>query len=256
MHLPILQVKQVQCPNSAILGLAIKRHPSCLGPNCTVTKVVTGVFPRAQTVLSGNGLPPTTPRQLDIWPHRSGHRDVSLPRRHTAFAPKPCCKLILKFSNTPQCLSGSRAQTSSSSANWQAESGVSLVLGGRRLQIISDSLPTHQVISRSLCLPFCPITYHTEGSVCQRREPLFRHCRASISVSAGSSRPKANGDLLLQSRGVYYLSKVPSIWRVPPSRPVTDSTCQATTGEEALTGRGRLYVLVLGWAKAKLGCAC
>lgn len=35
----------------------------------------------------------------------------------------------------------------------------------------------------------------------------------------GSSWPKANGDSLLQSRGVYYLSKVPSIWRVPPSRP-------------------------------------
>lgn len=74
---------------------------------------------------------------------------------------------------------------------------------------------------------------------------------------SGSSWLKANGHALLRSRGIYYLSKVPSIRRVPPSRPVTNSTCQVMTEEWALPGRGpgEARRAVLGWAGRMLSCA-
>ena len=44
-----------------------------------------------------------------------------------------------------------------------------------------DCLPTHEIISRSLCLPLCSMTYHMEGSIRQRSRPLLREYRASSS---------------------------------------------------------------------------
>lgn len=52
------------------------------------------------------------------------------------------------------------------------------------LQIISDSLPTNQMVFASLCLTLCAITCHMEGSICQRRGPQLREYRVSSLVPA------------------------------------------------------------------------
>lgn len=124
-----------------------------------------------------------------------------------------------------------------------------LVLGDISLQIVSDFLHTPQVTSGSLCLPFCLIIYHTKGTICQRRGPVFRDYRAKHSSPSGSPRLEANEDSLLQSHGVYYLSKVPSIWRVPPPLPGHELDVPSHDGRSRPEKHVRLSVAVLGWAR-------
>lgn len=109
------------------------------------------------------------------------------------------------------------------------------------LQIISVSLPTYQVISISPCLLSSPITYHMETFV--NGLGLSSPKPARMLSFCGSSWLKANGYSLLHLRGAHFLSKVPSIWRVPQSHSVAYLRCQASTGGMALPGRGRLFVL-------------
>lgn len=97
------------------------------------------------------------------------------------------------------------------------------------LQITYDSLPTHHMLFTSLCLTLCAITCHMGGSICQRRGPQLREYRLSSLVPAARLGQKQTDDSVPQSLGVQCLSKVPSIWREPPSLPVTNSTRQAMT---------------------------
>lgn len=165
----------------------------------------------------------------------------------------PCTKALLQssnwwhFLNSSQCLSVSNTKTS-----------LACELSGRDVccwcwatdrAIVSEFLHTPQVISRSLCLPFCLIIYHTEGNICQRRGPVFRDYRAKHSSPSGSPRLEANEDSLLQSRGAYYLSKVPSIWRVPPPLPGHKLDLPSHDGRSCSERHGRLSVAVLGWAR-------
>lgn len=140
----------------------------------------------------------------------------------------------------PQNPSGSCKQTSIPSC------AVSLVLGDGLLQIVSDFLTAYQVTSRSLCLPFYPITSHMGGSICQRSEPLFRAWRANISLS--DTRLGSRQTETRCSSPVEYITcqKYLASGECRRLAPVTNSL-PSHDGKSGPDRQGKLYLLCEVW---------
>lgn len=119
-------------------------------------------------------------------------------------------------------------------------------MGDGLLQIISDFLTTYQVSFRSFCLPFYPITSHMGGSICQRREPVFRGWREDISVS--DARLGSRQTETRCSSPVEYITcqKYLASGECRRLAPVTNSL-PSHDGKSGPDRQGKLYLLCEVW---------